>query len=150
MGNSIFIDKCSPSCEGQLKIKVYDLENKLLEDWSANNLVVTKAREIMCGAIADRTTSISHIGVGTGSAIPTVDDTHLTDLQTVSITNYSLDVQYEVSFEASIGYTSMNGYMMTEYGLMDDDNNLFSRKTRSAIEKTPYIRIDLEWIIRFL
>jgi hypothetical protein len=137
-------------CTGELSAKVFDRDNNLIDYWTEHNLVVNGARDIMCSVLSDRTTCLSKIGVGTGTAVPTVNDTTLTNMQTAVITNYDVSTQYEVGFNAVIGYTDMNSLQITEYGLLDNNDRLFSRKTRAVIEKTPYIRIELYWIIRFL
>ena len=111
------------------------------------NLVVDTGRQAGCYALGGLTPSannvITNFGAGTGLTVP-----QATDVQLVSPLPFSTGSLYQavdsVAFPApfnlqvkiTIDAASMNGYLLTEFGLFTGNNTLIARKLiQSGINK---------------
>lgn len=122
---------------------------KILEDYEDNNLVVTLGKANTAQLLAGTTSGkkISKIAVGIGTAAPDVADTSLTTPFIKNVDGYSFPAANEVLFTWTIGTAEANGLNITEFGLLNDNGDLFARKIRSVIVKSSAIMLVGTWKI---
>jgi hypothetical protein len=136
--------------KGVFRLQVIEAATgKVLEDYEDNNLVVTLGKTNTAQLLAGASTGkkISKIAVGTGTATPDVADTSLTTPFIKNVDGYSFPSANEVLFTWTIGTTEANGLNITEFGLLNDNGDLFARKIRSVIVKSSAIMLVGTWKI---
>lgn len=136
--------------KGVFKLQVIEAATgNVLEDYEDNNLVVTLGKantaQLLAGTTAGK--KISKIAVGAGTAAPDVADTSLTTPFIKNVDGYSFPAANEVLFTWTIGTAEANGLNITEFGLLNDNGDLFARKIRSVIVKSSAIMLVGTWKI---
>jgi hypothetical protein len=116
------------------------------------NLVVNGGRNALAaliGGSGGTDKPVTKIGFGTGTTAAALTDDELTGLFDKAIDSVIYPQTGAVSFEWALDYAENNGVDITEFGLLCDDDTLFSRKVRDAITKTSAIRLEGIWTIQF-
>jgi hypothetical protein len=146
--------------KGSLVLKVIR-DNEIEGVWSErerfDNLIVTSGRTNLAKLLAGKTgMHVSKVGVGSGKLTPGTTDTGLTNPSVVSVFEARIGVglekeggvfndprvvQFHFRFEKAVAV----GKEIWEYGLICDDNTLFSRITRP----TSFIKTDIDVIVGF-
>ena len=134
--------------KGCLEFRVFD-KNGVQTEWHRWDNLVTNdgyaaAAESLAG-VAEA--AISHIGMGTNDATPTVGDITLTDVFVVPVTEVSYPANGAVRFHFTVGFFDNVGMNIAEWGLITADGRLFSRLTRAVIIKTNEMMLKGSWTI---
>lgn len=121
----------------------------LIETIHNNNLIVDDGKHEVARLIGGaRTTGITKIGLGSGSAAPAAGDTTLTNLYTKAMGTIEYPANGQVRFNWFIDYGESNGLSVREFGLFFSDDTLFARFVRgSAIVKDSDITLEGQWTI---
>ncbi len=135
--------------EGTLRLRIHRADGALIEKYEANNLVVDLGRKNVAKLIGGDAAGkkVNTIAVGEGTSAPAVADSLLTNQFDKPVDAVTYPADNKVQFSFSIASGEANGFEITEFGLLNDDGTLFSRKTRSAISKTSDIIITGIWTI---
>jgi hypothetical protein len=138
---------------GDFRIRVYR-RGRLIETYHDHNLIVDGAREAMAQLIVEEAAGkrITHIALGTNGAVPTPDDTVITEAFAKPITGFSYPVSGQVEIAWNLLVSEANGLAIIEFGLICADGTLFARKIREKpkpIYKEDDISIDGQWTIIF-
>jgi hypothetical protein len=140
---------------GILKYKVYRHQGEareLIEETEDHNLIVNGARNQMARLIAgdfeDR--NITKISFGTSGKEPTVDDTTITNAFTKNVAGFTYPAMGQVTISWTLLTSEDNGQAIMEFGLVCEDDTLFSRRVRAnPIYKASDISIEGQWTIIF-
>jgi hypothetical protein len=125
-------------------------QGKLIEEYREKNLIVSGARTVAAmHLIGDcEGGSIAKIAFGTSGNIPTPDDTAITNPFIKPLLSASLLTPTQAEFKWNLPTGEANGMKIIEFGLLCENETLFTRKVRSeAIPKEPDISLEGEWII---
>jgi len=142
--------------QGILEYKVYrhgkNGEKELVETFVDKNLIVNGARNQMArligGDIQER--YITKIALGTSNTAPTVDDTQITNAFMKDVTGFAYPAMGQVTVVWELLTMENNGMAILEFGLVCEDNTLFSRRIRTnPIHKEEDISIEGLWTIIF-
>jgi hypothetical protein len=134
--------------KGRLHLIAFDSEGNQIWEADEQNLIVNSGFNLVTQAIAGQSDAyIQYIAVGTNGVPPATPDTAITDAQLVEISGVDYPSSSTVRFNFTIGYQQCNGMIIREFGLMGANGQLFSRKTREAIEKTGQMSIVGFWDI---
>lgn len=137
---------------GIVTFKIRDRHGNVLEEYRKENLIVSSGRSALAAFLAGTALDkeITQIGFGTSGITPAPEDTTLTGAFVKDITGYSFPDEKSVRFEWSLDLDEANGLSIEEFGLLCEDDTLFSRKTRAVIEKTDALQLtDGSWTIIF-
>lgn len=133
---------------GALRIEIYE-NGRLVESQEDNNLVVNLGREnvakLLGGATAGK--SITKFQAGTSDTPPQLTDTAITNPFTKALSSVSYPSANQVQFNFLIDAHEANGKAIAEFGLLNSDDVLFARKTRTVINKVSPMVIVGAWII---
>ena len=119
-----------------------------------HNLVVDMGRkrlaELAVGKVGSYSESyITHIGVGSGNAAESVNDTALVDQQLFPLTSIEVNGR-DVQCNFFIASNEAVGLSIHELGLFCADGTMFSHRVRQGIiEKYEDIEIRGYWILHF-
>ena len=124
----------------------------IVEVFDDHNLVVDAGRELVALIMAGKqVTSITKLGVGSGTTVESVKDTRLADCVYIPLTTRSVDGK-TARFDFVIGTDQANGLNIHEFGLFADNGVMFSHRVRDK-EKDLVKADDLEltgyWEINF-
>lgn len=135
---------------GIFKLKVFE-NGKLVEEYIDRNLIVTGGRDAISKLLGAGTSGkqITQISFGTNGADPVTGDTSITSEYKKAVEAVTYPSAESVEFEFLLDLAENNGVTIREFGLLCQDNTLFSRKVRAAIEKTVAIRLEGFWSINF-
>jgi len=125
---------------------------QVIKSVNEKNLVVNGGRNALAaliGGSGGTDNVITQIGFGTGTTAAALTDFELTGVFTKSFDSVGYPQTGAVSFTWALDYAENNGVDITEFGLICDDDTLFSRKVRDAITKTSAIRLEGIWTIQF-
>ena len=136
---------------GILSVQVIDVATgKVLDSFTDKNLIVntgkTNITKLLGGSGGY---PLNTVGVGTNATAPSVTDTALTPSSGNSVTVDSVTYPdaLTVQFNFTIGTGVANCLSINEFGLIDSNGNLFSRKTRATIAKTSSVKLVGTWQI---
>lgn len=120
---------------------------KVLNHFTEKNLIVNLGKKTISRLIGGAGQAVNKISVGEGTTPAAVTDTSLVNAfsKNVDAVNYPADDKVRFSFSLDSG--EANGLTITELGLLNNSNELFSRKVRAAIVKTSAILITGFWTI---
>lgn len=146
--------RSSIQIHGFFQMKMFQLINNklvLIEEYKHKNKIVNNGKELLCKLLANDGTDnyIRRIGFGTGTGDPDVSNTGLTNSFLVLTSGSTYPTTTSINFTWELGLAENNGVTITEYGLFSSDNTLFSRITRSGIEKKSDIVLSGDWTITF-
>jgi len=134
--------------KGCLEFRCFDKNGLQTEYHKWDNLVTNDgyaaAAESLAGVAG---AAISHIGMGTDDAEPTVGDTLLTNVFSVPVTEVSYPANGAVRFHFTVDFFDNVGMNIAEWGLLTSDGRLFSRITRAVIIKTNEMMLQGTWTI---
>jgi len=142
-----------PALKGKLIIDIIDRNGETIEHIECENLITKVGYHAVGQCLAGVTGArINRVAVGTNDTTPTVDDTAITNAVNATITHAEYSVAGVeaiewVKFHFSVGYFQAVGMNIVEWGLITQDNRLFSRLTRSAIQKTNEVMLVGTWTI---
>ncbi len=125
---------------------------QVIQSVNEKNLVVNGGRNALAALIGGNGGTdkvVTKIGFGTGTTAAALTDDELTGLFDKAIDSVGYPQTGAVSFTWALDYAENNGVDITEFGLLCDDDTLFSRKVRDAITKTSAIRLEGIWTIQF-
>ena len=136
---------------GNFFMRVLDRDGNVIDTYEDHNMIVNLARIAMSQLVSEGTEDkiITKFAVGTNMATATPLDTDLTNIYRNNIISHSFPEDGSVKFEWRLDYDEANDMNITEFGLLCNDNTLFSRKVRSAIYKASDIAFEGEWTIIF-
>jgi len=140
---------------GILECKVYRHaggDKELVDEFIEKNLIVNGARNQMARLIAGEFAgrSIAKIAFGTGNAAPAVEDVGLTGAFVKDVSGFAFPSMGQVTISWELLTTENNGMAILEFGLVCDDDTLFSRRVRAnPIHKESDISIEGLWTIIF-
>lgn len=135
---------------GNVLMTVTDVKSgKIIDQYSGKNLVVNVGKQNVARLLGGLSSGkpITKIGFGEGTTAPAVGNTSLTNAFTKDIDSVNYPSAKQVQFVFSLSASEANGMNITELGLFNSSNVLFSRKTRSAIAKTSSVIITGIWTI---
>lgn len=134
--------------KGVFQCWIYN-NGKLIEHYHDNNLVVTLGRENVAKLLAGDPdgAAITKVQLGTDDTPPALTDTAITNPFTKALSSVSFPSQNEVEFGFVINSNEANGMTISEFGLLNDNNILFARKTRTPIAKVAPMVIVGAWRI---
>ena len=133
---------------GTLHLWALDDQGHELWHISASNLIVASGYQATAQALAGvEAARIARVAVGTNGTEPVESDTSTTNAVTVDISRVEYPQPTTVRFHFTVGYNDAVGMSIREFGLLLTDGRLFSRKVRTAIEKTQYMSIVGMWDI---
>jgi len=140
---------------GRLKVKVYDLENKLVFENTSKNMVVDQGliaiSKLLGGDDPATGKPVAFGRVGDGITAPDASDTSLVNAiaGTYAIDSVAYPATGSVQFNFSLNYGDANGTDITEYALYNEDMVMYARVIKPAISKTISWRVECEWTIEF-
>lgn len=140
------------SIEGRLRLRTYDKDGNLLNDWTGKNMVVNIGLTNLAGLLAGDGTAgfiISGYKAGTNPTAPALADAAITAPFTKVIAGFSYPAANEVDFNFTMELTENNGMNIAEYGMFDSNGRLFSRLTPPPVLKTNALRIVGDWLFSF-
>jgi len=138
---------------GKLHVDILNVEGDVIESFDADNLITNAGYMIAGQCLAGMSgAAINRIGIGTNATAPAVTDTALTNAVFGGITGVQFSTPGAepnewVRFNFAVGYFSGVGINIVEWGLITQDGRLFSRLTRSAIQKTNEMMLVGSWTI---
>ena len=143
---------------GIFKLKVWTHLNDgsgmkvLFEEYKDCNKVVNTGKESILQLIGNAESvvnkKVSKIGFGTASSQPAVGDTALTDSYVKNLGLVTFPSINEISFAFELLTSEANGKAISEFGLLHEDEVLFSRKVRATINKESDLSFDGSWTLR--
>jgi len=144
-------DSVQKELKGMFELIVKDKSGNVIEKYIEKNLIVDRARFNMAHVIsaAGNNIFIDGIAFGTGTAPAVSGDLVLTGSTKFAFDSVNYPANNSVAFNWSLGYADLVGMSITEFGLISNNGNLFSRKVRAAIVKTSDITINGKWTILF-
>lgn len=137
---------------GEIKFTVTEVATgKVIEVFEDKNLVVNGGKIAAAALIGGNPTNnhINRIAFGTNGANPNLLDSDLSDRFIKNVLSANPDGQGGVVFSFNLSENEANGLAIQEMGLFTASGVLFSRKNRTAINKTSDIRFDGTWTIKF-
>lgn len=143
---------------GIFKLKIWKHLNDgsgmkvLLEEYEDFNKVVNTGKESILQMLGNTDTvankKVSKIGFGTASSQPALGDVALTDSYVKSVGVITFPNINEIQFDFELLTSEANGKAISEFGLIHEDDVLFSRKVRATINKESDLSFDGSWTIR--
>ncbi|GHT01561.1 hypothetical protein AGMMS49525_02630 [Bacteroidia bacterium] len=134
--------------KGTLHLTAVDKQGAVLWDFESQNLIVNTGYNLIAQALGGTVSGkIDHLAVGTNGSPAAESNTSITGAIPVAFTAVTYPTIASVRFAFSIGYNDCVGMSITEFGLIATSGTLFSRKVRSAIEKTDEMSISGYWDI---
>lgn len=142
--------KADDGIRGAFFLQVIEIATgKVLSVTDEKNLVVqvgkTNVTKLLGGGVAG--VAITQIGVGTNSTAPALSDTALTSQFKKAVDAVSYPDASSVRFSFTIDGTEANGKTIREFGLLDANDGLFSRKSHADIVKTSSVILSGTWTI---
>lgn len=136
-------------CRGEFHIEVRR-RGKVIKTFGDHNLVVNSGRVRLAELAAGKNDKyITQIGLGTGSAAETEDDTALENQRLFPLSASSVDGR-DARFDFVIGENDANGLAIREFGLFCSDGTMFTHRVRrGVIEKESDIELHGYWILHF-
>lgn len=134
---------------GEFRMEVRDAMGNLIEKYEELNTIVVVGRgqlaRLLGGSVTGR--SITKIGFGTNGTPSTISDTGLTAAYVKATGAVSYPDATSVLFAWTLGTSEANGKVIQEFGLLTQDDTLFSRKQRDPITKNSDISLTGTWKI---
>lgn len=116
------------------------------------NLIVNNSKQVHAQLLGGDVTnqSVTKIGFGTGTNVPDVGNSALTNAVIKALDSHNYPASNEVNFNFSLGTSEANGTSISEFGLLTAANTLYARKVRGVpIAKTNTISFSGTWTITF-
>ena len=138
---------------GEIHLEVYR-DNRLIDTIDDHNLVVDAGRkrlaELAAGKVGSYAESyITHIGLGSGNTVESVNDTALVDQQLFPVSSVEVNGR-DVQCNFFIANNEAVGLSIHELGLFCADGTMFSHRVRQGIiEKYEDIELKGYWILHF-
>ena len=138
---------------GEIHLEVYR-DNRLIDTIDDHNLVVDAGRkrlaELAAGKVGSYAESyITHIGLGSGNTVESVNDTALVDQQLFPLSSVEVNGR-DVQCNFFIANNEAVGLSIHELGLFCADGTMFSHRVRQGIiEKYEDIELKGYWILHF-
>lgn len=138
---------------GEIHLEVYR-DNRLIDTIDDHNLVVDAGRkrlaELAAGKVGSYAESyITHIGLGSGNTVESVNDTALVDQQLFPLSSVEVNGR-DVQCNFFIANNEAVGLSIHELGLFCSDGTMFSHRVRQGIiEKYEDIELRGYWILHF-
>ncbi len=136
--------------KGELTIRVFR-NGELIQEDVEKNQIVNLARTSLTKLIAGEGSGfqVTKIGFGTNGTATTAEDTSLAGAYVKALGSNSLIAFNVVQFNWTLENDEANGLSIQELGLLSNNNTLFARRTRAAVNKTSDLRIEGSWRIFF-
>ena len=138
---------------GEIHLEVYR-GNQMIDKIDDHNLVVDAGRkrlaELAAGKVGSYAESyITHIGLGSGNTVESVNDTALVNQQLFPLTSVEINGR-DVQCNFFIANNEAVGLSIRELGLFCADGTMFSHRVRQGIiEKYDDIELKGYWILHF-
>lgn len=134
--------------KGELTIRIFR-NGELIQEDVEKNQIVNLARTSLTKLIAGEGSGfqLTKIGFGTSSTSATAADTSLTGAYVKALGSFSYLAFNVVQFNWTLENDEANGMTIREMGLFSNNNTLFARRTREAVNKTSDLRIEGSWKI---
>ena len=135
---------------GEVEMRIYR-DGELIHEYCEKNQIVNLARTSLTKLVASDTSGfqVTKIGFGTNGTATTAEDTSLTGAYVKALGSNSLIAFNVVQFNWTLENDEANGMSIQELGLLSNNNTLFARRTRAAVNKTSDLRIEGSWRIFF-
>lgn len=133
--------------KGEVLIQVKDARTGEVIENIGCNKIVNSGLNIVAKLLGGAGLGITKIGVGEGTSTTTETNTALTNSFVKNIDSVVYPMFNKVQFNFSLSAQEANGLKISELGLLNSDNVLFSRKTRTEIIKTENVVITGVWTI---
>lgn len=137
-----------PNLKGIFTLRVIDKNNNIVQYYDDPNLVVAGSKEIIATLLGGTGGALTKVGLGTGTAEATIDDTALTSPAYYSFTSVEYPDTSTVKYNWYVGYDQLVGTAITEFGLLTENNKLFCRRVYPAINKNADLAFTGAWSIR--
>ena len=136
--------------KGELTIRIFR-NGELIQEDVEKNQIVNLARTSLTKLIAGEGSGfqLTKIGFGTSSTSATAADTSLTGAYVKALGSFLYLAFNVVQFNWTLENDEANGMTIREMGLFSNNNTLFARRTREAVNKTSDLRIEGSWKIFF-
>ena len=147
------LEDTSKPVTGEIHLKVYR-RGEILSEIDDHNLVVDAGRKRLANLAAGKVSTysnsyITHVGVGSGSTVETVNDTELENQQLFALTSTEVNGR-DVKCNFQIANDEAVGLSIHELGLFCADGTMFSHRVRlGVIEKYDDIEIKGYWVLHF-
>ena len=138
---------------GEIHLEVYR-GNQMIDKIDDHNLVVDAGRKRLAELAAGKVGSyaenyITHIGLGSGNTVESVNDTALVNQQLFPLTSVEINGR-DVQCNFFIANNEAVGLSIHELGLLCADGTMFSHRVRQGIiEKYDDIELKGYWILHF-
>lgn len=138
------------SAKGRVSIKVYNREGRVIQRIDQDNLIVNVGKQAMARLLgaADSNKRVTQIAFGTSGVPVSGGQTAITSSYVKALDGVTYSGTSAI-FQYALEYNENNGMTIQEFGLLCDDNTLFSRITRNSLQKTADIRLTGTWTITF-
>lgn len=136
--------------KGELTIRVFR-NGELIHEDVEKNQIVNLARTTLTKLLAGDGSGfqLTKIGFGTSGTAAAASDTTLTGAFVKALGSHSYLAFNVVQFNWTLENDEANGMAIQEMGLISNNDTLFARRTRAAINKTSDLRIEGNWKIFF-
>jgi hypothetical protein len=124
----------------------------VVERFAEDNLIVTGGRTQMARLLGGDAEgrNITQIAVGTNGTPPALTDTAITNQFKKGIAEVGYPSPLTVRFDWELTTEEANGLAILEFGLLSEDNTLFSRRVRAnPINKAEDLSLEGHWTIGF-
>ena len=150
-GNKLHFNEKPIKLRGELHFTV-KRGGRVIDKYDNHNMIMTAARELMAKILTGGASeSITHIGVGSGTAAETTADTGLTGQILVALTKRS-STGNVARFDFTLGENDANGLNIHEFGLFTSSGIMFSHRVRDEkkdLVKASDLTIEGYWTINF-
>ncbi len=136
--------------KGHLLIRVIEVaSNKVLQAVEEQNLVLTAGHKNIANLLGGDPSgkAITKIGLGVNGTQAQLTDTALSNPFIKQISSVSYPEANSIKFDWAIDASEANGMTVREFGLLNENDVLCSRKARTDIVKTPAVRLVGTWKI---
>ena len=137
---------------GKLRIRIYDQDNKLIEDTTTQNMVVNGGLDNVVGLLAGDGSQgfiIDTYKAGVNGTAPALTDTVIAGAFTKALAGYSYPGTGSVNFNFTMELAENNGMVIQEYGLVNANGDLCARVNRAPLTKNNTIRLVGDWTINY-
>ena len=136
---------------GMLHVEVW--KDQKCAEIHHHNMIMTAGRSMLAQMVTGGLDSIMYIGIGSGTADETPEDTGLQDECQVPLSSREVFDTTRAKFEFEIGKDAGNGINVREFGLFSERGIMFSHYVRPStaedLKKAEDMVIKGYWIINF-
>jgi len=139
---------------GSLHLEIVNKYGVVTDVYDFDNLITNVGYLVTAQAIAGVAgVGINRVAVGTSSTSPNSNNTSITNAVYVNVKSVEYpaptrpEIKVVVVFNFEVDYLVAVGMNIYEFGLITQDNRLFSRWTRALIQKTNEMKLVGRWTV---